>query len=338
MSKWPLSQHYANQHHYGHTSFALPHAVCEDFSHSGPSCHCTSVRVVPGKGLRRMEIWLRQDAALKIPRSSIGIAQLFHLLDEKERVRASLKTQSSRINTRVRSIDYARKSAAESAEKRRQKPAQKKGHRPSRAAIHFSIAKRGMQGQRSNCPTAATQGRGSAGVKYNLDRNPPPLGLSTECKGNLAVLRRTDRRIEKIDSSFTGHSYSIRLRQWTRVCGRQTRGILLVEFNYDSNRCSLYHKRSAGLLRSLLPFDCKLPRSDSGRISSDALDRRLDLSSQQFLKSGFRLTHPCASKQADPAPLAGICSSTASPPPRPPAPRPSRGCPPAVTSLHRLGQ
>lgn len=151
--------------------------------------------------------------------------------------------------------------------------------------------------------------------------------------------RRTDRRIEKIDSSFTGHSYSIRLRQWTRVCGRQTRGILLVEFNYDSNRCSLYHKRSAGLLRSLLPFDCKLPRSDSGRISSDALDRRLDLSSQQFLKSDFRLTHPCASKQADPTPLAGVCSSTASPPPpRPPAPRPSRGCPPAVTSLHRLGQ
>jgi len=85
MSKWPLSQHYANQHHYGHTSFALQYAVCEaDFNHSGPSCHCTSVRVVPGKGLRRVEIWLRQDAALKIPRSSIGIAQLFHLLDETE--------------------------------------------------------------------------------------------------------------------------------------------------------------------------------------------------------------------------------------------------------------
>jgi len=176
-------------------------------------------------------------------------------------------------------------------------------------------------------------------VQLGQKSPPPRLKHRVQRQPCCTCFRRTDRRIEKIDSSFTGHSYSIRLRQWTRVCGRQTRGILLVEFNYDSNRCSLYHKRSAGLLRSLLPFDCKLPRSDSGRISSDALDRRLDLSSQQFLKSDFRLTHPCASKQADPTPLAGVCSSTASPPPpRPPAPRPSRGCPPAVTSLHRLGQ
>jgi len=42
----------------GHSFFALVHAVCEEFNHGEPSCPCAIARVDPGKGLRRMEIWL----------------------------------------------------------------------------------------------------------------------------------------------------------------------------------------------------------------------------------------------------------------------------------------